>query len=268
MLSIGDSVTEGMLNLGDGQRGPFDSSGRLSFSNQLAALLNVENWNVAFGGSGFTRYINDNFTDTYIPYTHDNYLLKSTGVSADDPFFDIVLIAAGNNDGQGGGYSSQYQTLLSRVIANNPTALIFCIGPTYNNVGDFASAISAVNAYNSAHGTAIHYITTSPLTGQLSLPYLGHPSVADDTNIANYLSEVIAPYITAITTGSMPVSTIVFSNFSEGIFPDPAPFSQMRLGVASHGPLRYRIGRKTYQIGFGGNGPVRMMTSQGVKVLV
>jgi hypothetical protein len=76
-----------------------------------------------------------------------------------------------------------------------------------------------------------------------------------------------------------PTSTIVFSNIQLGAGEiidigggggdggGGGVYPSLRLNYCYAGPLRYRVGRKTYQIGFGGNGSVRMMTSSGVKVL-
>jgi hypothetical protein len=70
-------------------------------------------------------------------------------------------------------------------------------------------------------------------------------------------------------TNTAPTSTIVFTNFTDGLPADTSTsVISQQLNYSYGGPLRYRIGRKTYHVGFGGNGPVRMMTSQGVMVLV
>jgi hypothetical protein len=187
IISIGDSVTEGDLNLGAGAI-PSDFSGRLSFSTQLATLLGMENWNVAFGGTGFygTTSVGN------VPATQVNYLYKSNGVAETDPSFTIVLIAAGNNQ-PANSTASEYDTLLSEVVANNPTAKIFCIGYLYGAVGDFPIAKTECPKYG---GT---YISTLPLKGLISLPNLGHPSVADDAVIANYLKPFFAPFVQGVT---------------------------------------------------------------------
>lgn len=95
-----------------------------------------------------------------------------------------------------------------------------------------------------------------------ALPIKGGTYVEDphfDAVAYVQLADILLPQMIA--------SAIVVN--SGGVPPVPAPDSNAPVELVSSvgGPVRYRIGRYVYPIGIGGNGPVRMMTSQGVVVL-
>jgi hypothetical protein len=73
---------------------------------------------------------------------------------------------------------------------------------------------------------------------------------------------------TESASGVSPHATVSFSNFGNERIREFAPNIQLVLKSSEIGPLRYRIGRKTFCFAFGGNGPIRIMTPGGVKVLL
>lgn len=174
ILVIGDSIAEGQLALGSTPLSyePSLMSGRLAFPAVVAGALNLELWDHAFGGTGFYGTMSSGA----IPATNLSYPYKMAGISQSDPHFDIVLIEAGSNDGQA-NIQAAYNSLLTQIIADQPTAKLFCmgllIGPTEQ---------SHIKAAATAKGCT--YIPTSDWV--YSKPNIGHPDAAGHASIAAY----------------------------------------------------------------------------------
>lgn len=176
MLTLGDSIASGDLVLPDGA-----TSGRLSLSNQLAASLGYENWNVVAGGTGFygTQPANG------FPATQENYPYKCSGVPHNDPSFDLVFIEAIQNDGTANRYT-EYTTLLTRLHADQPGVPIICLGLIFPEPQEQSSVQSVAAAYGAT------YISTS--TWVYSHPqaiHEKHPDVAGAAAIAAYIKSTV-----------------------------------------------------------------------------
>ena len=195
MLTLGDSIANGDLVLADG-----GTSGRLSVSNQLAAILGYENWNHAAGGTGFygTQPANG------YPATQINYLYKSAGVVHSDPVFDVVFIEAIQNDGTANRYA-EYTTLLSRIIADQPTAKIFCLGLIFPDPQEQTSVQAAAAAYGATYLATSGWVFSHPEAINQK-----HPDVQGAATIAAYIKptvESVTGVISTTTTGAPTTTT-------------------------------------------------------------
>ncbi|MDD2365183.1 MAG: SGNH/GDSL hydrolase family protein [Desulfuromonadaceae bacterium] len=194
----------------------------------------------------------------------------SSGLPEADPDLDVAIISFGVNDYNAnvlvGSFQTYLGTLVSQVLQSQPdkpvlliqTPRLLYVYPSggiryYDKYGTAMQAIA--DLYSN-----VYYLSTESIWESLTwLTDNAHLDPASKKNLAAFVeSELLAIF----GLNQAPTATINFLNFVQI---EPPHFV---VNITENGPLRIRSGRKSYHIGFGGNGPVRMKTSAGVLSLV
>jgi hypothetical protein len=109
--------------------------------------------------------------------------------------------------------------------------------------------------------------TTTTIIGTTSTTTTNAPSGTTSTTTTNAPSGTTSTTTTNAPSGTTSTTT---TNAPSGTTPTPDVSANRRLTAVAWGEIRYRVGRKTVNFEIdrtGNNGSVRVMTSQGVKVI-
>ncbi len=216
---LGDSISAGFGNEGQGGNAPTTQNGYLAFGPQLARLLDAE-WSViAHSGQGVYRNLCEALPPT-AAHMPDEFKLAQhplAGAGSAEWNFqswqpDVLVIALGTNDfadypagscapPDADAFQAAYQDLLRLARSKYPSAEIFALGTfiaTPSNA--FGTCNQRICAAVSALGDP-HAHCVDPATGKGG-PWLSgpsdygdwtHPTVAGHTKIATKLREAVAP---------------------------------------------------------------------------
>jgi lysophospholipase L1-like esterase len=225
---IGDSISAGFGDEGQGSSDRHTQNGTMAFGPQLARLVGAE-WSViAHSGRGLYRNLGEQapLVQPHMPdeFRLTHFLTSNTLPAPGTPsaFWsfdawkpDAVIVALGTNDFAQPGplpteteFAGAYGRFLTFLRAVYPDAFVFCLGTLVREDGffgdqwkacngDVCDAVAAANAGGDARVRCVDPCAQSP---QGWLPdasdYIGdwtHPTVAGHTLIAEKLRDVVAP---------------------------------------------------------------------------
>lgn len=176
MIVIGDSIAEGQLVM----TADANPNGRLAFPNLLGEYLKMDVYNVSFGGASLVN----TFTDGAIPPAASNYPYIMSGISQNDPSFDIALIEVMNNDSSPISPTAQtnYTSLLTQIENNNPGIRIFCMGRIFTEPSDDANVQLVCESNGGTYISPVGWSYSHPVS-----PNMSHPNESGHAAITQYL---------------------------------------------------------------------------------
>lgn len=234
-LFYGDSITEGLSNVGDSGDFTVKSNAAFSWSMEAARILGAEIGNVGFSGQGV-----GDLGDGSVPIFTSTYNYIYSGVPRTfSPQPDFIVINHGTNDGTS-NITTAYTAVLDALLAATSTAVIFAMRP-FNGAAQAANIQAAIAACSNP--SRVVYVDTAGWFSTANSFDTLHPNAFEDVSnlgprIANVIRPVVHPVrgqrtartvtLNMVTSGATPVASV--SGLKWAFFDNATPD---QLGIAA-----------------------------------